>query len=123
MKRLPLSDACLSEVLARVSFRLMHSWVPHYSHSLSDPRPVILEVARELQELGWPVMSTWVMAYAREWSPLTPTPFVRDCFIFRAHQGYSWRRVVYPEYKAHRPDLPVSNTEVRGELELEEKDQ
>lgn len=115
MERRPLSDACMSEILARVSYQ----WITYsYRHGLTEdvPPPAMLRaIAHGLQEEGFPSLSMWVTAYVREWSPLTPISFIREAFIFRAVLGYTWRAVLYPQYKRNRCDPRVTNRGVARE--------
>jgi hypothetical protein len=115
MEHIPLSDACLSEVLARVSYRWIAYLYKHRVEVIEPPNLLLSYYSRVTNSLGFNILSAWLMAYAREWSPMTPTKFVRDAFIFRARQGYTWRRVVYPEYKRNRSDPRVTNRGVARE--------
>jgi hypothetical protein len=115
MQHVPLSEACLSEVLARVSYRIIQYRYNHFDYDTDHGSAILLAIALELQKEGWLIMEVWVRAYHREVAPMTPTKSVRDAFIFRARQGYTWRRVVFPQYKRNRSDPPVSNTGVARE--------
>jgi hypothetical protein len=112
---IPLSDATMSEVLARVTYRVIqrdyHQWAEEYH----PPEKGMVYLSKRLDYLGFGVLATWVLAYVREWSPLQPVGFIREAMCFRARSGLSWRAVAYPQYKSQRRDDPrVTNRGVRG---------
>jgi hypothetical protein len=103
---IPLRDACMSEVLARVSYQVIVWHYRHYDYDTDHGPAILLAIAHQLGETKFSVIQTWVYAYHREVTPMTPTKFVRDAFISRARRGWAWRRVVYPQYKSHRLQPP-----------------
>jgi len=86
------------------------------------PADALAAIAFFLQDDGFNIMATWVMAYRREWSPMKPVKFVRDAFIFRARQGYTWRHVAFPQYKRNRSDPRVTNRGVASEGPSKERE-
>jgi len=99
---LPLSEASLSEVLARVT----HAYILLRHSQIGMEHPSSHEFMRrlyvELEEAGLETISTWILAYNRQWAPLFPLSLIRQNFILDARRGCSWRRVAYPYYKRNR---------------------
>ena len=110
MEPLDLREASFSEVLARVSFRLITRDYAGYPKDYERPGDAMLQLAGQLTAEGWAVMGTWVLAYAVGWSELTPIAFIREGMVWRARSGDTWRRVAYPDYKGTRgADPRVTN--------------
>jgi len=107
---LDLREAAFTEVLARVSFRLIVRDYRAYPERWKEPFEAMRMVAYHLEEEGFSAMAFWVRAYAVQWSDITPITFVREGMIWRARCGETYRRVAYPEYKANRrADPRVTN--------------
>jgi hypothetical protein len=106
---IPLSEASMSEVLARVSYRVIQR--RYFSHDYISSRPldVLSAISDGLVLDGFGTLATWVLAYRRQWSPIYNVIDIREQFILDARQGYSWRRVAYPQYKSRRHDPRVTN--------------
>lgn len=102
MNNIPLSDACLSEVLTRVSFRVIHWYCSPSDVDPLDPTGALRDCAKWLDAEGFEMLAVWVRVYAREWSPMTPTFYLREDLIRRSRTGRTWRHAVYPQYKAGR---------------------
>jgi hypothetical protein len=116
MFELPLSEATMSEVLARVSFRWIHYWHRHYREYDFTPMGAIAQAKYALEECELSVLAMWCEAYRRQWTPLRNTHQIREQFILDARRGYSWRRVAHPQYKSNRrADPRVTNRGVRGD--------
>ena len=109
MLELPLSDATMSEVLARVAYR----WIVYrYNRRLYqsiDPPTILTDIASELAWHQLDTLQVWVFAYRRLWQRHTSIKSIRDGFIIAARQGHSWRRVAFPQYKSQRRDPRVTN--------------
>lgn len=101
-----LSDASMSEVLARVAYRLIVRDYSYYPQEYEDPKSGMAGLARALSVAGFSALSLWVRSFCIQWSPLTPVSFCRRGYIMRARAGFTWRAVAYPAYKAHRADDP-----------------
>jgi len=107
---LDLREAAFSEVLARVAFQLIKRDYSYYRSMYEDPPRGMLGLAALLRANGWNVMATWVTAYSMQWSEFTPIGLIRERMVFSARCGQAWRRIVYPDYKAHRrADPRVTN--------------
>jgi len=106
---LPLNDlrnATISEVCARVAFRLIERDYWCYRHLYKEPAQGMGGLARQLDANGWAAMATWVRAYAGQWSIFYTTAAIRDGIIDRARYAASWRHAAYAGYKATRGDDP-----------------
>lgn len=112
---LPLSDACLSEVLARVSYRYIEMRYTRAGFVGSGPSPLLQTIFNELNELQLVNIAMWVAAYRRVWAPLYSLTMAKENFIYDARRGYSMRRVVFPQYKSNRSDPRVTNRGVASE--------
>lgn len=120
---LPLSDACLSEVLARVSYRYIEMRYARAGFLGGGPPRLLQSVYDELDELQLVSLAMWVAAYRRVWAPLYSLTMAKENFLIDARRGYSMRRVVFPQYKSNRSDPRVTNRGVAredfaGETEL-----
>jgi len=112
---LDIREAAFTEVLARVSYRLIERDYYYGSHDYRDPALAMMVLAQEYQLTGFSVMACWIRAYCVQWSPLTKIDYLRREMIRRARSGMTWRRVVYPAYKAYRwSDPRVTNRGVTG---------
>lgn len=110
MNDIPLSDASMSEVLARVSYRLIERRLTWYDEPFDEPRELVSRLYRQLDRRGWKVLSSWVSAYAFFLAQGELPVFTRTRFIFRARLGYDFRSTMYTDYKApRRRDPRVTN--------------
>lgn len=121
MNNIPLSDACFSEVLARVTFRWIHYINRKFETDHLTPKERINVAGIIAKRNGFDTIETWCMAFAMAWLPTYQTRACRDGFILRARQGKTWRSVAFPPYKSHRRDPRVTNRgvardDVIGEL-------
>lgn len=121
MQNIPISDATFSEVLARVSFRLVHMYAAPHIDDEGSPVERMLMVQRWLHNAGFEALSVFVYRYAVDWAPTYHTVDVRDNLIHLARQGQSWRRVAYPAYKSARRDPRVTNRGVAADHPSGEK--
>jgi len=99
---LPLSEASLSEVLARVTHAYILLRHRHNGMNKLPPRLMMQALYDELAEAQLNTLATWILAYNRQWAPLFPLSLIRENFILDARRGYTWRRVAYPAYKRNR---------------------
>jgi len=106
VNNIPLSDASLSEVLARVSYRLIERRLAWYDEPFELPIEALSILYGQLERRGWSVMSTWVSAYAFYLAQGELPEFTRQRFIFRARLGFDFRSVLYADYKAMRRGDP-----------------
>lgn len=121
MNNIPLSDACFSEVLARVAFRWIHLCAKKPTELELTPKAHIARATLWAEDAKLETLAFWCMAYGQAWLPLYQTKATRDGFILRARQGKTWRAVAFPQYKSHRRDPRVTNRgvardDVIGEL-------
>lgn len=101
----PLDRAGLSEVLARVAFRLIELDYKRDKLRYIDPVDGMLQLSADLSDTGLAMLSTWVAAYAaqKRRRAVLFLSTIRTAFIERAAvPGVSWRVVAFPEYKANR---------------------
>jgi hypothetical protein len=107
---LDLREAAFTEVLARVSFRLIVLEYRKYPLAFINPMRAMHSLAQHLDRHDFGVMAVWVRAYAAQQSDITPITFIREGMVFRARCGETWRGVVYPDYKGTRgADPRVTN--------------
>jgi hypothetical protein len=110
MNDIPLSDASMSEVCARVAYRLIERRCALLIRYQKDPQLWTLTLVRQLDRAGWFVMSFWCSAYAYRLSQGELPPFTRTAFIMRARLGMDFRSVAFIDYKApRRRDPRVTN--------------
>lgn len=109
MNNIPLSEATMSEVLARVSFRCIHWFDRNREWTTSTPQEKMGCCAVWLSANKFGVLAMWVRAYCVQWAPLHTTIDIREQFIDAARDGYTMRRVAYPLYKKARRDPRVTN--------------
>jgi hypothetical protein len=109
VNNIPLSDASLSEVCARVAYRCIRYYYHHEPNGAVEPLEVMDETASWLQHERFTMLAVWVRAYRHEWAPLIPIKLIRENLIIRARLGQTWRRVAYPAYKRSRCDPRVTN--------------
>lgn len=102
MNDIPLSDASMSEVLARVAYRLVERRCELLVRYQKSPHLWTLTLPRQLDREGFGTLSAWACAYAFAESQGEDPPFTRTAFIMRARLGYDFRSVMYADYKAHR---------------------
>lgn len=111
-----LRNATMSEVLARVAFRLIQRDYWCYRSLYDEPVQGMGGLARQLAANGWPCMATWVRSYAVQWMPFYPLAAIRENVIARARSCASWRHAAYPAYKAtRRADPRVTNRGVSSD--------
>ena len=115
MNEIPLSDACFSEVLARVTFRWIHYIDRKHNYPDLTPKERINVAGIIAERNGFKTINTWCLAYALAWLPLYQTRTAREGFILRARQGCTWRSVAFPAYKSHRRDPRVTNRGVASD--------
>ena len=106
VNELLLSDASMSEVLARVAFQLIVQDYHCYPDEYDSPAAGMFGLYRALQKSGYKALATWVLAYAVSWAPLVTTSALREMFVQRERAGHTWRSVAYSAYKANRGDDP-----------------
>jgi len=116
---IPISDASFTEVLARVSFQLIHRNTDLVRNGELTPSEHMRMVANELQKAGFGALRSFVLSYAVRVTPLYTSRDVREQLILDARRGYSWRRVVYPPYKSGRRDPRVTNRGVTRRASIE----
>lgn len=101
----PLEDRNWTEVLARIAFRLIELDYHRNPTRYADPPGGILELAVEMQDAHFTMLSAWLAAYAaaKRRRPANRLELIKVGFIERSAQnGVSWRHVAFPEYKANR---------------------
>src|SRR5215213_5166130 len=92
---LPISEASMSEALARVTFAYIRMRF-HQTDMLGVPSLVMMQLLYdELHEAGLDTVAFWVLAYKRQWAPLFSLTLIRENFILDARRGLTWRRVAY----------------------------
>jgi Ni,Fe-hydrogenase I cytochrome b subunit len=106
---LPLSDASMSEVLARVSFAYIRMRYEQTGFVGSGPPFILQRIYDELMDNDLFSIAFWVAIYKRQWRANVSLTQIRENCILAARQGQSWRRVAYPQYKSHRRDPRVTN--------------
>lgn len=121
MNKIPISDACFSEILARVTFRWIHYVHQHSQQVVMTPKERISEAYQWARDAKLETLAAWCLAYHQAWLPLYQTKATRDGFILRAREGKTWRSVAFPSYKANRRDPRVTNRgvardDVQGDL-------
>lgn len=109
MNEIPLSDASMSEVCARVAYRTLVWYYNRTDYGEAIPQELMIACSHWLRSEGFDMLAMWLLAYERHYAPLYRARDTRDMFIWRSRQGYSWRRVVYPAYKSARRDPRVTN--------------
>lgn len=111
-----LRNASVSEVCARVAFRLIQRDYWCYRHLYKEPARGMGGLSRLLDAQGWACMATWVRAYAAQWSIFHTVAAIRDGIVDRARYGASWRHAAYAGYKATRgADPRVTNRGVSSD--------
>jgi hypothetical protein len=116
---IPISDASFTEVLARVSYQLIHQGDYLVKSGELTPSEVMMRVANELEEAGFQALRSFVLSYAVRVTPIYSSRDVREQLILDARRGYAWRRVVYPPYKSGRRDPRVTNRGVTRRASIE----
>ena len=81
VNELLLSDASMSEVLARVAFQLIVQDYHCYPDEYDSPAAGMFGLYRALQKSGYKALATWVLAYAVSWAPLVTTSALREMFV------------------------------------------
>lgn len=110
MNDILLSDASMSEVLARVAYRLIERRMALLDQVHGKPYLWTLALPRQLDRAGWAALSSWASAYAFAESRGELPAFTRTAFIMRARLGFDFRSVMFVEYKAtRRSDPRVTN--------------
>lgn len=99
---LNIEDAGLSEVIARVCYRLI---VAEY-RSNPGAWPTASEGLKAMRlayggiECSW--LRFWLLAYEQQVAAGKTIKQARNLFIARCQAGHTWRAVAFPEYKASR---------------------
>lgn len=111
----PFTDANLSEVLARVSFRYVElRWRRREATSELVGAAFILHCSRTAPGAYFGFLRSHLVSMADAVSRGKKAIVWRDETTLRSRKGYGWRRCLMPVYKANRRAYPpVSNTGVR----------
>jgi hypothetical protein len=113
-------DVILSEVMARVAFRLIVWDFRSHRASYDDPQQGMIGLSAHLHRYGFRAVSAWVLAAAyytgREGCLLADW---RDWCVRRARLHAAYRRAGQPWRKA--PDPRVTNRGVRGTGSVERR--
>ena len=99
---LNIEDAGMSEVIARVCYRLIVMDYQANRAAWPDARTGLkaMRLAYGSVECSW--LRFWLLAYEHQAASGLTIRQARDLFISRSQQGHTWRAVAYPEYKANR---------------------
>lgn len=97
-----LSDATMSEVLARVAYAYIVKRYRDTGMVGSGPPYLLDAIIAELRALKLTQLQFWCVAYKMQWAPLYSLTLARENFIHVARRGRTWRHVAYPPYKRNR---------------------
>ena len=102
MDNIPLCDASMSEVLARVSYQLIRRREFRQGYKFQPDTCSMGRFVAQLDKAGWRAISFWVGAYNARLAEGELPAFTRTAFIMRARLGMDFRSVAYFAYKAKR---------------------
>lgn len=109
MNDIPISQASFTEVLVRVTFRLIHRYDFAAQGETLTPPEQMYRLQAWLHSAGFEALACFAYRYASDWSECYRTLDLRDNLIIRARQGATWRQVAHPSYKNARRDPRVTN--------------
>jgi hypothetical protein len=97
-----LSDATMSEVLARVAYAYIRKRYKDTGFINMGPPSLLDAIISELRDNNLTQLQFWCVAYKMQWSPLYSLTLARDNFIITARAGRTWRHIAFPPYKRNR---------------------
>lgn len=117
----PIEHAPMTEVCARVAYRLIEMDFRRFPHEYRTSPPLAIHnYAFTLSRNGFPNLDLWLVAYAFHIANGIRASVVRDEMIWRARTGASLRHCVHWTYKAGRRDDPrVTNRGVISPLPVQ----
>lgn len=120
MNNIPLSDASLSEVLARVTYRLIERRLVLDNLIRYPASELLTHLVHQLDRHGFSALSFWASAYNYALSQGELPEYTRAAFVMRARMGMDFRSVAFVEYKgSRRRDPRVTNRGVRAKVTKE----
>lgn len=116
------ADAGMSEILARVCYRLIEQEWRRRGSPKDGTGPITIGMLQERLGQGtFPWVDTHLLAAAVAIQSGTPLRVWRDTVCSRSRAGYDWRRCLLREYKANRRSDPrITNRGVMRQLSIEE---
>lgn len=102
MEYILLSDATMSEVLARVAYAYISKRYRDTGFINMGPPSLLSAIISELRDNNLTQLQFWCVAYKMQWAPLYSLTLARENFIRTARAGRTWRRVAYVPYKRNR---------------------
>lgn len=102
MNQIPLSDALLSEVNARVAYQLIVLAHRRSPELFEQPASGVSKLSTDMGRAGLGTISFWLLAYQVRIADGQKVRDARDEMIARSRAGHTFRAVAFTPYKANR---------------------
>lgn len=102
MNKIPLSDALLSEVNARVAYQLIVLAHRRSPGQFEQPHIGVSKLSSDMGRAGLGTVSFWLLAYQVRIAEGQRVKDARDEMIARSRAGHTFRAVAFTPYKANR---------------------
>lgn len=100
--QIPLSDALLSEVNARVAYQLIVLAHRRSPGLFEQPAAGVSKLSTDMGRAGLGTVSFWLLAYQVRIAGGQKVRDARDEMIARSRSGHTFRSVAFTPYKANR---------------------
>jgi hypothetical protein len=100
--QIPLSDALLSEVNARVAYQLIVLHYRNFPALYEVPHLAVSMLSAHMGRAGLGTVSFWLLAYQVRIAEGQKVKDARDEMIARSRAGHTFRAVAFTPYKANR---------------------